>query len=179
MLKLLSLFGGKRKSPQPATAAKLLAAQNFSRGTVGAILAAVMTIVLWVFIAMVFDRYFPWVSMLQGIVIGIAMQRGGSGLDWRFPTTAAVTTAIAAVAGSFFVALFLTGREFNTGALALVDEISLYTVETFLLRDFGTVGLIYMAFAAALAAFFANRRLLAGEAAALRRHMLAAPTDNH
>lgn len=133
----------------------------------------------WVYVALLFDRYFPWVSVVQGMIIGLAMQRYGRGLGWEFPAVAAGVTASAAVIGSFLVALFLTGREFGTGAFALVDEISSHTLATFLMRDFGIVGLIYMAFAAALAAFFANRRLLPGEAAALRRFQAGAGLENN
>lgn len=175
MFKLLSHFGGKKAARQPATAASLHAAQNLSRGVTFTMIWAVITVALWAYVALLFDRYFPWVSMLQGVVIGLAMQRYGKGLNWRYPANAALITAFAAVVGSFLVALCLTGREFGTGALALIDEISPHTVKTFLVRDFGVVGVIYMMFAAALAGFFANRRLLAGEAAALARHAREAP----
>jgi len=163
----------QRKDPEkqspPADGRALLAAQDFSRGLVAAAVAAVAGIALWVWAGMLFDRYFPWVSMLQGMLIGLSMRRFGRGVEPRFPVAAALVAAAAAVLGSFVNALFLTGREFGTGVLALVDEISWYTVTTFLERDFGVVGLIYMFFAAALAAFYANRRLRRGEAAALRR----------
>ena len=146
-----------------------MAAQHFPRGVAMSLLAAACAVAAWIYVSMLFDRYFPWVSMLQGIVIGLGMRRFGSGLDWRFPATAAAITALAAMLGSFLVALFLTGREFGTGALELVDEISLYTIKVFFVRDFGLVGLIYMLFAVALAAFYAGRRLAPGEAVALRK----------
>lgn len=178
MFSLFSSLRRKKAAREPAAAAQLLAAQNFARGAAFASVAAVAAMLLWVYLAMLFDRYFPWVSIVQGFVIGLAMQRFGQGLDWRFPAAAAALTAAAAYLGSFLVALFLTGREFGTGALALVDEISLHTIATFLARDFGAVGHIYLVFAAALAAFLANRRLLSGEAAVLRRHAQGLPTDN-
>jgi hypothetical protein len=118
---------------------------------------------------MVFDRYFPWYSMLQGVLIGHVMRRYGRGVEWPFPAVAALITSVAAFAGSFLVALFLTGREFRTGALELVDEISWHTLQVFAARNFGSDGVIYMVFAAALAAFFAGRRLNRQEAIALRR----------
>ncbi|MBT8085009.1 MAG: hypothetical protein HKP32_09650 [Woeseia sp.] len=170
MFKLFGLIRSNKKVLQPSSAASLLAHQNFGRGVATSIIVAIVAMILWVAVSLLFDRYFPWVSMLQGIAVGIAMQRLGRGLDWRFPLAAAIITALAAVEGSFLVALFLTGREFDTGALTLVDEISMHTVKTFLGREFGVVGSIYMLFAAALAAFYANRRLLPGEAVALRRH---------
>lgn len=171
MLRIPTRPRGKEADRQapPADGRALLAAQDFSRGLTAAAIAAVVGIGLWVWAGMLFDRYFPWVSMLQGMLIGLSMRRFGRGVEPRFPAAAALVAAAAAVLGSFVNALFLTGREFGTGALALIDEISLYTVTTFLEREFGTVGLIYMLFAAALAAFYANRRLRRGEAAALRR----------
>lgn len=174
MFTFFSRYSGKNKKRPAASATSLLSAQNFSRGLSFSIVAALVAMALWVYAALLFDRYFPWVSMLQGIVIGLVMQRYGRGLDWRFPAAAAAVTGVAAAAGSFLVALFLTGREFGTGALPLVREVSWHTLKTFFVRDFGAVGLIYMGFACALAAFYANRRLLAGEAAALKRH----ETDN-
>lgn len=159
----------KKDDDPPTDGATLLAQQDLRAGTISALVAAAAATALWVWSGMLFDRYFPWASMLQGVMIGMAMRRAGRGIDWRFPTAAAAITAIAAPLGSFLNALFLTGREFGTGAWELVDEISLYTIVRFLTREFGTVGVIYMLFAAAIAAFYSNRRLRRGEAAALRR----------
>ena len=161
----------KNKSPAPAPEPqRILAQQNLGRGILAALLMTVLAVALWVYLALLFDKYFPWVSMLQGILIGIAMQRGGRGIDWPFPVAAAVITALGAALGSFVVALFLTGREFGTGALELINEISTHTVGTFYTRNFGIIGVIYMLFAASLAAFFANRRLRTAESVALRRY---------
>lgn len=156
--------------PPRVEATALLAEQRLGKGVLASCVAAVVVMGLWVWVGMVFDRYFPWFSILQGIVIGRVMRVAGSGIDWRFPAAAAAITAVAAMLGSFLVALFLTGREFGTGPYVLISEISVHTVRTFLVRDFGVVGVIYMAFAAALAAYYANRRLQRHEAIALRRY---------
>lgn len=155
--------------PRPVDARKLLADQALARGVSLSLAIAVVCMALWVWSGLLFDRYFPWVSVLQGVVIGIAMRRYGRGIDWRFPLASALIAALAAALGSFLNALFLTGREFGTGALELVDEISLHTLETFFAREFGVVGLIYLFFGAVLAAFYSNRRLGRAEALALRR----------
>ncbi|HZW59535.1 MAG TPA: hypothetical protein VFE85_04510 [Woeseiaceae bacterium] len=154
----------------PADAGRLLREQSPGRAWLAGAGALVLVLAAWVAVSMLFDRYFPWYSMLQGLVIGLAVQRHGRGLDWRFPGVAALLTAVAAFAGAFLVALFLTGREFRTGALALVDEISWHTVSVFAIRNFGVDGVIYMLFAAAVAAFYAPRRLSRQEAVALRRY---------
>lgn len=158
-----------RPLPPEDSIDSLLNRQNLRRGTAMTAVMAVLTIAAWVYVSLLFDKYFPWFSVLQGFLIGLAMQRYGQGIDRRFPLVAAILTAIAAVVGAFTVALFLTGREFSMPAWQLINEISLHTVGTFLQRDFGNIGVIYMLFACSLAAFYANRRLRRNEAIAVRR----------
>lgn len=148
----------------------LIRDQSLARATLGALFAWVILNLIWVYSGMLLDRFFPWFSIVQGFFIGRAVQHFGRGLDWRFPAMAATVAIVAAFTGSFISALFLTGREFDTGALPLIAEISWHTVKTFATREFGVVGTIYAGAAAAIAAFYANRRLNRNEAVALRRH---------
>lgn len=170
MLRLPKRHKRDADTPPPAVeATRLLAEQRFGNGVMVAAVAAVVSIAAYVWVAMLFDRNFPWFSVLQGIAIGIAMRRAGLGIDWRFPAAAAGITAIAAAAGSFVVALFLTGREFGTGPFVLISEISVHTVQVFFSRNFGVADVIYMVFASVLAVFYSHRRLQRHEAIALRR----------
>lgn len=150
-------------------AARLVAGQAPRRALVGALVAAVVLSAVWVAVSLGFDRFFPWFSIVQGFLIGRAVRHYGRGIDWRFPLIAALVTIGAAFSGSFLSALNLTGREFGTGALPLVAEISWHTVRTFALREFGVVGTIYALAGAAIAAFYANRRLTRQETSALRK----------
>jgi hypothetical protein len=147
----------------------LVDGQNLSSAAAAGVAAVAIGAALWVALAMVFDRYFPWFSVFQGVMIGRAVQRAGNGIEWPFPALAAALASAAAFIGSFCVALFLTGREFRTGALPLVQEISWHTVATFAVKNFAVVGVIYMIMAAIVAAFYSTRRLNRQEAIALRR----------
>ncbi|MDZ7769529.1 MAG: hypothetical protein U5K38_10855 [Woeseiaceae bacterium] len=153
----------------PVDAGLLLREQSLQGAAVAGGVAVLLTIALWVALALVFDRYFPWFSVVQGFVVGRAIQRYGRGLHWSYPVLAGALTCVAAFAGSFIVALFLTSREFYTPVLTLVGEISLHTIRVFVLQNFQTVEIIYMLFAATLAAFYSGRRLSREEAVALRR----------
>jgi hypothetical protein len=161
--------GAEPGSRQPVDPVSLIDAQSILHALLGALLALIVLNGLWVYSAMIFDRFFPWFSIIQGLFVGRAVQRFGRGLDWRFPLLAALVSVAAALTGSFAVALYLTGREFYTGVLPLIGQISWHTISTFLTREFGPVGLIYAFTAAAIAAFFANRRLDRYEALALRK----------
>lgn len=144
--------------------------QSLRAGLRGALLAFAVLTVIWVYAVMLFDQFFPWFSVLEGFFIGRAVQHFGRGIDWRFPVIAAGFAVIAAFTGSFLSALFLTGREFDTAAFSLVTEISWHTLQTFAIREFGVVGTIYAVMAAAIAAFFAKRKLGRNEAIALRKY---------
>jgi len=148
--------------------AALVDSQSLRGALYGAILAALILNVLWVGSSLLFDRFFPWFSVVQGFLVGRAVRHYGGGFDWRFPLLAAGIAFVAAVTGSFVSALNLTGREFGTGALPLIAEISWHTIRTFFGREFGAVGTVYGLFGAALAAYYSRRTLSRDEASALR-----------
>ena len=169
ILRLKKRHSGAEPSTRATIDPVALAGSQSLRGALyGAMLAALILNVLWVVSSMVFDRFFPWFSIVQGFLIGRAVRRFGDGFDWRFPLLAAVMAFAAAVTGSFISALNLTGREFGTGALPLITEISWHTIRTFLAREFGAVGTVYGLFGAALAANYSRRILDRDEASALR-----------
>ncbi len=147
----------------------LLDEQSMSRATLGALLALIILNAMWVYFSLLFDRFYPWGSIIQGFMIGRAVRHFGNGIHWKFPLLAAALAVAGALTGSFVVSLNLTAREFSTSALSLLSEVSWYTIETFMTRDFGRVGFIYAVTAAVLAAFFANRRLDQYEEVALRK----------
>lgn len=153
----------------PVDAGLLLSEQSLKGAGAAGSVAVLVTIALWVALALVFDRYFPWFSVLQGFVIGRAIQRYGRGVHWPYPALAGALTCVAAFVGSFVVALFLTSREFYTPVLTLAGDISIHTIRVFVLQNFQTAEIIYMVFAAMVAAFYSSRRLSREEAVALRR----------
>ena len=164
---------GKRYEPHKAEEVdldQLFAEQSVRSAILGALMALVIVGVIWVYGGLLFDRFFPWFSVVQGIFVGRAVRHFGLGLDWRFPLIAALASVIGAFVGSFASALFLTGREFDTSVLSLLGEVTWHTVSTFATREFGAVGTIYAGMAAAVAAFFAKRRLDRYESVALRKH---------
>jgi len=162
--------GGEADERASVDPKALLASQAPGNAVYGAVVAALILNVLWVTSSMAFDRFFPWFSIVQGFLIGRAIKRYGRGFDWRFPLLAAIVAFVAAVSGSFASALWLTGREFGTGALPLIAEISWHTVRTFFGREFGAVGTVYALVGAALAAYYSRRLLDRNEASALRAY---------
>ena len=170
ILRLRQKFSQKPgRSVADIDAGALLDEQSLLHASLGALLALVILNAMWSYSSLLFDRFFPWGSIVQGFLIGRAVRHFGRGLDWRFPLLAAVFAVGGGLTGSFAASLNLTAREFNVSALSLITEVSWYTVETFFMRDFGVVGLIYTLTAAVIAAFYARRRLDRYEEVALQK----------
>jgi len=144
--------------------------QSLRKAVYGALLALLILNAMWTYSSLLFDRFYPWGSIVQGFLVGRAVRHFGQGINWRFSLLAAAFALLGAFSGSFISSLNLTAREFSVGALALIPEISWHTITTFLTRDFGVVGLIYAVTAAFLAAFFAKRRLDQYEEVALQKY---------
>lgn len=148
----------------PVRAEKLIAAQSVSAAIGSAVLVIIVFSALWVYTASVSGRYFPWLSVVQGAVIGIAVRRCGLGLDWRFPVIAGAAAWLGAFHGNLVIALIFTRME--TGRIGG----NWYEV----LRSFfaGTVSVldvIYAFCAVAIAVFYSKRRLNRHEVLALRK----------
>jgi len=152
----------------PADGSKLLAAQSLHRGLLGGIGAALLLCWGWALLSMASGRVFPWISIVMGGMIGVAVQRFGRGLDWRFPMLAAVLAAVAAYGGNLLIGVFETGRYIEAAPLRVLAGLSLGTMRNFFHNTIGPVDHIYAICASAVAAFFANRRLKRHEVLGLR-----------
>ena len=119
MMRLRKKYSDKRiGNPPPADADKLLSAQSVRRAIIAAVASVLAINLLWVWLAVQTGKFFPWLGILQGVIVGIAVQRAGRGVDWRFPVIAATAAAIGHFSGGFFVALSTTELELQTNAIS-------------------------------------------------------------
>ena len=98
-------------------------------------------------------------TVVQGLIIGLAVRRAGRGLDWRFPVIAAVAALVGALVGNVIVAASFTAAEFDTGTLAVLRAATNFTWPVFFDEVITAADAIYALAAAGVAAYFANRRL--------------------
>jgi hypothetical protein len=170
-----SIFGLRKKhepkvrqAPTPADARLLLEAQSV-RGAISASLIVVIAFsVLWAMLSVLIDRIFPWMTVIMGIIIGLAVRRAGHGLDWRFPLIAAVFALLGSLGGNIVVAAAFTAPELGTNTLTVLSAVTLMTWPVFFDEVMTPADLIFALVSAAVAAFYANRRLTRAEYLALR-----------
>jgi hypothetical protein len=160
-----------RKQPgrlTPVDADALVRAQSVKRALLAAFSAVVIFTSVWMWVAAVTGKFFPWFAVLQGALTGVAVQRLGRGLDWRFPTIAGIAAVLGSFAGGFFVALSTTGAELQAGAFSILSGLTTMTWEIYFDEVVTPVDYIYAFCAASVAIFYANRRLNRHEELALR-----------
>lgn len=150
----------------PVSAERLIAAQSVRAAITGAAIAIIVVNILWMYTASSTARYFPWIAIIQGAAIGIAVQRSGRGLDWRFPLIAGAAAWIGAFSGNLFIALLFTTAE--TGAVP--NGWWWQILQSFFAHTVSVIDVIYAFCAVAVATFYSKRRLNRYEVLALRKN---------
>ena len=146
-------------------AEKLIAAQSVRAAITGAAITIIMFNIVWAYTASASGKFLPWISIVQGAVIGIAVQRCGRGLDWRFPLVAGAAAWIGAFSGNLFIALVFTGTE-TIGPGSNWRLI----LGSFFENTVSVIDVIYAFCAVAVAIFYSKRPLNRYEVLALRKH---------
>jgi hypothetical protein len=114
------------------------------------------------------EKVFPWMTVVQGLIVGLVVRRAGRGLDWRFPVVAAAAAVVGALAGNVVVAAAFTAAEFDTGILTVLRAATSFTWPVFFDEVITPADAVYALAAAGVAAFYANRRLTRDQYAAYR-----------
>jgi hypothetical protein len=154
--------------PQPVDPQTLEDAQSVKRAVYAAMAATLVLSAFWMFFAGVTGRVFPWFSIIQGIFIGQAVRRFGRGLDWRFPLIAGLFAWAGAFFGNLVVAVPATTSALDASWWEVIRGLTWWSLRTFFDEVITAVDYIYAFCAAAVAVFYAKRRLTRNEVFALR-----------
>ena len=156
------------REPTQADARRLVAAQSVRNATMASLITIILFSVLWSMLSQLTGRIFPWMTLLLGILLGLAIRRAGFGLDWRFPVLAAVFALLGSLIGNVVVAAAFTAPELGTDTLTVLLNLTAMTWPVFFDEVMTPADLVFALFAAGIAAFYANRRLTRAEYLALR-----------
>jgi hypothetical protein len=156
------------KEPTPADARRLIEAQSVRGAITASLIVVIVFGILWAMLSVLIDRIFPWMTVIMGIIIGLAVRRAGHGLDWRFPLIAAVCALLGSLGGNIVVAAAFTAPLLGTDTLTVLSAVTVMTWPVFFDEVMTPADLIFALVSAAVAAFYANRRLTRAEYLALR-----------
>ena len=169
--------GDPSAQPDPVLGERLVAAQSPGLALLAAALAVIVFIAFWVALSDALGRIFPWFSLVLGVVVGLVVRRAGHGVDWRFPLLAAIATVIGAVAGNIIVGAAFEAAELNTTTWTVLLNVTSMTWDVYFDEVVNPADVIFAFTGAALAAYYANRRLNRKQANALRAYLETAAHD--
>ena len=154
--------------PTPDDARRLLAAQSIRNAVMASLITIIVFSMVWAMLSTLIGSIYPWMTLLLGILLGLAVRRAGLGLDWRFPLIAAVFAAAGALIGNIVVAAAFTAPQLGTDTFTVLRNLTALTWPVFFDEVMTPADLVFAFFAAALAAFYANRRLTRAQYLAIR-----------
>lgn len=169
---------GNHAAPTAADGARLVAAQSVFHGLLAGIAAIVLFAIAWSLITEIGNRFLPWLSLLLGVLVGLAIRRGGQGFDWRFPLLAAALTVLGSLLGLIVVSAGTTAAELETSTFTILRNVTTLTWPVFFSEVVTLADIIYAGFAAVIAAFLSQRRLNRREFQALRMWQDEQNTDD-
>jgi hypothetical protein len=170
-----SIFGLRKRhdskvnrAPTAADARLLVEAQSVRGAIIASVIAITVFSILWAMLSVLLERIFPWMTVIMGIIVGLAVRRAGLGLDWRFPVIAAGFALLGSLGGNIVVAAAFTAPELGTDTLTVLSAVTVMTWPVFFDEVMTPADLIFALVSATVAAFYANRRLSRAEYLALR-----------
>lgn len=159
---------GKAINATAADGARLVRAQSVRNAVVASLIALIIFNIAWITLTALVGRVFPWMTVLLGWLVGIAIRLAGRGVDWRFPVLAAVITLLGAVFSNVVLAAASTASEFGTGTMTILQNVTNMTWPVFFEEKWSIAESFFAVVAAGFAAFFAPRRLTRRQRYALR-----------
>ena len=148
---------------------RLVSEQSLRDAVMGGLIVVILFSVLWAMLSTLIDQVFPWMTIVLGVAMGRVIRRAGRGLDWRFPALAVAMTLAGALISNVVVAAAFTAEEFGVNTVEVLRAVTTMTWPVFFDEVVSAADIIFGLFAAAVAAFFANRRLSRSEYTALRK----------
>ena len=168
-LRLRKKHGSGRATPVTAADGKrLLDSQSLRNAIVAGLIVILVFSLLWISLSELTNRVFPWMTVLLGFLIGHGVRLAGRGIDWRFPAVAAFMAVAGSLLANIVVAASVTAEGFGTGTLDVLAAVTSMTWPVFFDEKVSFADIFYAAVAAAIAAFYANRRLTRSQYRAVR-----------
>ena len=159
---------GKRTQVTIADGLRLVKAQSVRNAVVAGLIVIIIFSLFWVTLSELTNRVFPWFTLVLGFLLGHSIRLAGRGTDWRFPLIAAGMAIAGALIANIVIAASVTAEGFGTGTLVVLRAVTSMTWPVFFDEVLSIADAFYAVIAAALAAFYANRRLTRSEYQALR-----------
>ncbi len=169
VLRLRKKHTGVATNRSAADGGELVREQSLRNAFYAGLIVVIVFSVVWALASTAINRIWPWLTLVLGILVGLAVRHAGKGIDWRFPVLAAALAVVGAIIGNIVVAAAFTARVLETSTFTILRAVTAMTWPVFFAEAISPADVIYALFGAAIAAFYANRRLNRADFLALRK----------
>lgn len=160
---------GYRPDVTAEDGARLVRAQSLRNAVTAGLIAIILFSIAWVALATLSNRVFPWMTVVLGGALGMAIRHAGRGVDWRFPVLAAALAVAGSIFSNVVVAASVTAGEFGTGTLHILRAVTSMTWPVYFDEVWNIGDTFFALVCAGLAAFLAPRKLTRRQFFALRQ----------
>jgi hypothetical protein len=160
---------GRGLNVSAADGERLVRAQSLRNATMASLVVLVVFCILWISLSALTNRVFPWMTVVLGAMLGLAIRHAGRGVDWRFPTLAAGMALAGSIASNVVLGASTTADAYDMGVLEILRAVTVMTWPVFFDEVWTVAHGFFAVVAAGLAAFLANRRLTRAQFYALRK----------
>jgi hypothetical protein len=147
---------------------KLLQAQSLRNAIVAGLITIIVFSLFWIAVTELTNQVFPWATVVLGFLIGHSIRLAGRGVDWRFPSMAALMTLAGSLMANIILAASVTAEGYGIGTLQTLQAVTSMTWPVFFDEVLTVADVFFAVVGAALAGFYSNRRLTRSEYLALR-----------
>lgn len=168
VLRLRKKHTGAVSDLSPADGGRLIGEQSLANAIYAGLIVVIVFSILWAMASTLLNRIFPWMTVILGLLVGLAMRRAGRGLDWRFPALAALITVLGALVSNIVVAAAFTAEALDTSTFTILRAVTSMTWPVFFDEAMSSADVVFALFGAAIAAFYANRQLTRAQFHAVR-----------
>ena len=159
---------GKPVDASVADGQGLVDAQSLRNAIMAGLIVIFVFSIIWVSLTTLSNRHFPWFTVILGMMLGYAIRVKGRGLDWRFPTIAAVLAVLGSLCSNIVVAASVTAERESTSTLDILLSVTTLTWPVFFDEQLSVADAFFAVVAAAFAAFYASRKLTRSQYYALQ-----------
>ena len=149
----------KKNAATLADGERLVRAQSVRNAITAGLIVIILFSAFWAILSVLTNRILPWMIIIHGFPLGLAVRRAGRGVDWRFPLIAGLLAVFGALIGNIVVAAAFTAEELGVGILQVLPAVTAMTWPVFFGEVMTPADLLFALFGAAIAAFYTNQKL--------------------
>lgn len=159
---------GRSLGVTPVDGGRLIEVQSIRNSIIAGLIVIIAFSLCWISVSSLTNRVFPWATVVLGFLLGHAVRLAGRGIDWQFSALAAALAIVGSLIANITIAASVTAEEFGVRTIQVLRSVTIMTWPVFFDEVMTVADVFFAIVGAAIAAFYAGRRLTRAQSHAVR-----------